>query len=103
MSPFLIPIVLVPAFPAAVDGAGSGIEGDAEVVNDRSAASAQNKTDARSDLRGDAGDDGLVFVDERSVVGDDKLAARDDKSTIDNDRLVAEIGRRMDVDDGSDA
>ncbi len=64
--------------------------------------SAGNRTNAGSALGGDAGDNGLVVGDDKLADGDDRLAARDDGSSIDNDGSVARIGKRTDVDDGSD-
>lgn len=86
-----------------MDDARSRIEGDAEVVNDelaapedRLAAGVGNRTDVGLSLRRDTGDDGLSILN-------DRLAVRDDKSAIDNDESAAEIVKRTDVDNGSDA
>lgn len=92
--PFSFLLVSVFASSAVVDGARSNIGGDAEVVNDRWVAGAGYRTDARSSLGEDTGDDELTAVV-------DEPTTEDDESAIDDDGLAVGIGKRMDVDDGS--
>ncbi len=87
---------------AAVDGAGSGIEGDAK------ATCAGNKTDAGSGLGGDTEDDGSVIVGvgsrtyAKSGLGGD---ARDDGLAVvgAENRTGAESGPRGDAGDNGSA
>ncbi len=65
--------------------------------------SAGNRTGAGSALGGDVGDDESVVVDDGLAAGDDGSAAGDDGSAADDDGSAVRIGKKMDVDDGSDA
>lgn len=95
---------LVFASLANVDRARFGIiKRDAEVVNDRLATSTRNKMDIRSSFRTNVGVNRLVIVNNELAVGDDRLAIGDNWLTINNNKLAAGIGKRTDVEDGSDA
>lgn len=110
LSPSFILLIPVCTFPATVNGIGSDIGGDAK------ATCTQNRTDARSGLRGDVGDNKSTVVGARNRmnarlgfkrdVRDDELAVvgaenrtnvglglerniRDNKSVVIDNRLAA--------------
>lgn len=108
-------------FLAVIDNAGSGIRGDDKAIcaknrtdtrsglgedigNDRSAVlDTVNKTNAGLSLRGDVKDTRLAIVNDKLVVGDDKLAVGDDELAVNNNESTARISKKTDVDDGLNA
>ncbi len=62
----------------------------------------ENETDARLAMREDVKDNRWVVMDNRLAAGDDRLITRDNRLVVDNDGLAIEIGKRTDIDDGSD-
>lgn len=118
--PFLIPLILVPTFLATVDNARSGIVGNAK------ATCTGNKTDARSDLGRDVGNNRLAVVgienrtdtgsgfgkdvkDNKSTIVDDgsatrnnRLAVGENKLAVNNNGLAAR-DKKIDVNDRSNA
>lgn len=129
MSLFLILFAPITASALAIiNGAGSGIGGDAKAITingtdaglglggdagdnwlaivgaeeDVGDKGVRNRTDARLAFGEDVGDNRLVVVDNGLIAGNDGLTIGDDGLFVDNDELVAGISKKIDVDDGSD-
>lgn len=97
-----------------MDNTKSGIGGDDEAICDgnRMDASSSFEKNARNNelavvATGNRMDTELALGEDvrknRLIIVDDRLATRDDRSAVGDDGLAAKIGKRTDIDDGSDA